>query len=150
MQRQLIIRPGYDHREADKGQPPEKQYGICSEAWIYIVRGERSAVTLDMMSNRYPPSVNPETMPGDVRRILYGPMVGVLYMHTPDPEGRECDLVPGGKCRGESTYLGARDFWAQYGDPTQPEQSEAFWQALEKELEEPATCESASPPTPSQ
>jgi hypothetical protein len=60
--------------------------------------------------------------------------MAILSFHDADPNGSDCFLVEGGKCRNDCTYNGGCDFWKEHGDRTRFEQPESFWLALEAKL----------------
>lgn len=150
MERKHWVTPGYDCRVECKHEK-KGDHGIASDEWSYVVMDGERAVSLHMLSDRYPASAPPERMHPEVRRILLErPFIGRLFEHHANPTGCECEWVTGGRCQGDVTYLGAGEFWAAHGDSTQPEQSEAFWQALEAELEDrlPTVPPEPSEPSP--
>lgn len=130
MKRTMKIRPGYDCRVECKHEPPG-DHGICGDEWTYGVSDGERAVVLSVLSTDYPASVDREALPG----ILGRPLPATLVFHVADPEGGPCDVLEGGRCRADVTYLGAGTFWRAHGDDRQSEQPEAFWLSLESELQ---------------
>lgn len=135
MKREHYVRPGYDCRKECLHEP-KGEHGICGDTWFYVVSDGKRAVSLEILSDRYPPTVERALLPD----VLQKPMAACLVTHVADPdadpEQAKCKWVEGGLCRVDGSYLGARAFWNEHGDPKQPEQGEAFWLALEAELPE--------------
>lgn len=129
IKRTMKVTPGYDCRTECKHEP-KGDHGIAGDEWWYTVTDGRVAVSLQVLTNAYPPSVDQEKIPP----ILRGHLAGTLAFHRPDPEGCTCDLVPGGKCSLEIGFGTGARFWKEHGDPAQSEQPETFWAALEAEL----------------
>ncbi len=148
MERRHFVTPGYDCRVECKHEK-KGNHGIGSDEWVYVVSDGPRAVSLSMLSHDYPPTVDREAMGPAVRRILFDhrALIGTLHTHEAHPGGQPCEYVAGGHCKCDVTYLGAAEFWAAHGDSTQPEQGEAFWQALERELAD--RFEPTRPPEPS-
>lgn len=129
-ERKTIIRPGYDCRVKCTHDPPG-DHGICGDEWVFVVMDGPRAVSLNVLSADYPPTVERATLPGVLRK----PMPSGLTVHHADPHGRECDWVTGGKCVCEVSWLWATAFWREYAVGQQSEQPESFWLALESELD---------------
>ena len=136
IERRHFVTPGYDCRVECKHEP-KGDHGIASDEWHYVVSEGERAVSLSMLSQCYPPSVDRESMDPAVRSILFDrDLIGSLRTHVTDPGGGYCEWVEGGACKSDVTCLGAAEFWKEHGESTQPEQGEAFWLALERELKE--------------
>jgi hypothetical protein len=136
MERKTIIRPGYDCRVKCTHETPG-DHGICGDEWVFIVMDGERAVSLNILSSDYPPTVERVGMPGILERAI----PGALTWHRYAPDGHECPWVAGGTCENDSTYTGARDFWKAHAVGEQSEQPESFWKALEAELSEPGERE---------
>jgi hypothetical protein len=114
----------------DKRHPnPSKNYGIHGVEFRFSLIGETIAVSFGVSTGWHLPSVvgvEGETM-HDYRRALHEfdhpglhPMPMSLNFHIAEPlaympeeEARPCDLLPGGKCWGDVSFLGAdRPFFA--------------------------------------
>lgn len=135
MRREHWVTPGYDCRTECKHQV-KGEHGICGDQWVYAVTDGKRAVSISVITPRFPESVDLALHPPDVRAVLERYFATALTLHEADPDGMPCKLVDGGLCSvGWATYFGAQRFWKAWGDERQPEQSEAFWRALESELE---------------
>lgn len=131
MKRQFILRPGYDCRK-ECSHEPKGEHGICSDVWFYVVSEGPHAVSLEIFSADYPPTVERATLTGFLQR----PFSGGLFFHHADPSGNRCEFVEGGLCKSDCSYRCAQDLWEAHGNPNQREQGEAFWLALEARLPE--------------
>lgn len=121
--------PGYDCRVTCEHEE-KGDHGISGGVWWYWVSDGERAVSLMVLTNDYPPSVE-RPLP----LALVEMCEGVLGYHTADPEGRECSmLADGARCRSDESYIGGQSFWKKHGSPAQFEQPESFWAALEEEL----------------
>ncbi len=132
MKRQTIVRPGYDCRVKCEHDPPG-DHGICGDEWIYVVSDGEAALVYSVLSDRYPATVDRSTLP----EVLLRGMGGAMAIHRPgkSDEAMACQYIDSGWCDIDTIgYLIGRDFWKKHGDPKQSEQSEAFWQALEKDF----------------
>ena len=108
---------------------PKGDHGIDGGSWWYVVSDGPRAVSLMVLANRYP-----ESVARPLPECLNKPMATGLTQHDADPDGRRCEWVEGGRCHCDSSYMAGGRLWEERGDPTQFEQPEAFWLALEAEL----------------
>jgi hypothetical protein len=122
--------PGYDCRTECKHEP-KGEHGISGGTWWYAVTDGDHAVSLELLGTDFP-----ETVTRPLIGVLERPIPAGLVSHRADPGGEPCEFVSGGRCKSDVTYLGAHNLWEEHGDPAQREQSEAFWLALEAELDE--------------
>lgn len=125
--------PGYDCRVACEHEP-KGEHGISGGDWWYAVSEGDRAVTLHVLGNEYPASVERPLPP-----ILAGGLA-TLSWHEPDPDGRECQFI-GQKCKSDSSSIEGQRFWKEHACAAQFEQPESFWLALEEELREYAAGE---------
>jgi hypothetical protein len=129
MERKTIIRPGYDCRVKCSHDPPGN-HGIAGDEWVFVVMDGERAVSLSILSNDYPPTVEREHLPD----VLREPITGALAWHRYHPDGHDCSWVAGGKCEHDVSYLEAGRFWKEHAVGNQSEQPASFWLALEEEL----------------
>lgn len=132
MQRITRVEPGYDCRTVCKHER-KGEHGICSDVWFFVITDGRRAVSLSVFSADYPATVE-RPLPECLDKSSGVGLCWHEATHAEDSEGRECDVLPAGRCKGDTTYLGARDFWREHGDPRQLAQAEEFWIALEAKL----------------
>lgn len=134
-------RPGFDCRNDNANCPgckgPRKgDHGVSGGAAFFTVKttvdGQRYAVSLEVLTRNYPPTVDRSAWRDDDAR----PMGATLCFHVAKDGGEPCEYV-GGTCEFEPlTYTGAAELWDAYGDATGgPEQSDAFWNVLGSWLE---------------
>jgi hypothetical protein len=132
MKRESGTRGGYNCGPGgrDCQHDPKGDHGIDGGVWWYVVSNGPRAVSLMVLATNFPESVDRA-----ISALLKGPLATQLLHHIADPEGRECQYVEGGLCSCDGSYMAGSMLWKEYGDPTKPEQPEAFWLALEAELQ---------------
>jgi hypothetical protein len=118
--KELTIEPGFDKRDPN----PHKDYGVHGCTIRFKLIGEIGAVHFIAYTDWLPLNVQRERMGKevvgsypDVCQVVTGvqPMAVDLGYHSAKPlrdwqkdeEARDCDILPGGKCYGDGTAMGA-------------------------------------------
>ena len=120
-----------------------KERGI---AWFAVATtlddGRRAVLVLEVIGRDFPSTIPDDHWHPDTKAMVCKPRGGTLSLHVAagtDSLSRPCEWMgEGGRCDGGDrfTYAGASRFYRQHGNPqTVLEQDEAFWVALEHELE---------------
>ena len=143
MERRSHVDPGYDCIRQpcrfERKCTPQSRHGIHGDEWHYAVIASDglTAVSLTVFTHNYPESV-PQSIP---REPPHDAMLAIHHSFLTDPEklrtfrreeARTCTYVAEGWCDGGVTYSGGAEFFATYGSPVGPPQSETFWVALEQ------------------
>ncbi len=133
MRRVTSTSPGYNSGPGGKDcqHEPKGNHGISGGTWRYAVVEETRAVSLSVLAVDYPPNVDRSRLPVFMRR----PQGEAICWHEASGD-KPCDLLPGGKCNGECSYLAGGEFWDEHHVGEQFEQPESFWIALESRLPE--------------
>jgi hypothetical protein len=97
----------------------KRSIGVADEMWVYAVSDGERAASLHVVIAPLP--------------AVLAPWAAVLGRHYAGDDGG-CDLLAAGTCSLSTSALQGRKFWAAHGNAAQPEQSEAFWLALEAEV----------------
>lgn len=107
-------------------------HGISGGRWRYGVVSEDGlhGVSLSVLAVDYPPEVDRTRFTERMRH----PMGEAVCFHHAAEDGKPCDLLPGGKCAGDCSYLQAGEFWDAHHVGEQFEQPDSFWIALEARL----------------
>lgn len=126
--------PGFDCGPGGRDclHDPKGNHGCSGGRWRYAVIDGDSAVSLTVLAHDYPPTVDRSRLPESLRR----PLPEALCFHEACEDGEPCDLVPGGKCRGDCSYLHSGEFWDEHHVGDEFVQPESFWLALESRLPE--------------
>ena len=140
MKRVFAIKPAYDCIKvqpcvhgSERCKPGTGGCGISAEKWVYSVVSDdgRFALALTVKSGRYLFSEQKKAEGASLQ-------THIAYAETREQVNEamfNCDLLPGGKCRGGTVCLAADDFFKQHG-ADQKEQSDEFWSAMEVLLTE--------------
>lgn len=138
-ERRIDARAAFDKRDPD----PSKNYGIGGVLFHFNLVSEKAAVTFVLSTGWLLPetvgvtneSSNHYRRALDARELT-APMPAGLYFHVAEPiadhmnEHIECDVLPGGRCYGDVTFIGsARPFFALIERGL-----EGLWEQLEVEL----------------
>lgn len=116
------VRPGFDKRHTD----PSKNYGVGSVDLFFDLIGPKGATNFSCSTGIYPQSVYEfwRTLPelGSLHHRGAGrvgePMGYSVNYHSPVPlhdfqkeeKPHDCDLLPGGKCYSDGSFLAGDDF----------------------------------------
>ena len=136
MQRVSALSPGFNCGPGgrDCQHTPKGDHGCSGGTWRYAVVEDTRAVSLTVLALDYPPSVDRSRF----SEFMLRPQGEAMCWHEASGDGelRPCDLLPGGKCQGDCSYLQAGQFWEEHHVGDQFEQPESFWIALESRLPE--------------
>lgn len=138
----------------DRNRIGPRNHGISGERWEYVVSNEKAALRLVVSTDIMPPTVPGSHMASTHARPLKERRQGAyLSLHrVPDNgNGEACDLLPNGRCIPED--LGALyvdRFFKEHGDPSEFDQPESFWNAMEDELSSHTSCSGGEPFPPCQ
>jgi hypothetical protein len=127
--------PGYDcfNTPCIHGEPGCG--GINPDIWFYWVTDGIDALALQVFSRNYPKTISREA--ADILSGMDLMHRGFLSMHQQGDES-DCTILPMGRCslstRGFIDYMLGRKKspLEEFGDETQFEQPEAFWQEMER------------------
>ncbi len=121
-ERRVSFHPAFDKRHTD----PAKNCGVGSATIFFALIGTAGAVSFSMSTGWNLPHVVAEQAPREAewlashgRGLLFAPQSFSLNYHRStkreDYEGdaRPCDLLPGGLCYGDVTFLGAQPVLAR-------------------------------------
>lgn len=136
MKRTSEKRPGFNCGPGGRDCQHETKgdHGISGGVWRYGVVSEdgQHGVTLTVLATEYPPSVDQRRFSDFMRH----PQGEAICYHHASETAEPCDLLPGGKCTGDCSYLDGGRFWDDHHQGEQFEQPESFWIALEARLPE--------------
>ncbi len=120
------------------------KYGRAGERWLYVTVANDGLTALSLaIATDILPVTSPYVDQEASRKPLAERRTGSdLSLHAVFPidneilrrgaPGAVCEFLVGGRCHvGYTSALDADRFFRAYGDPTQFEQPESFWQALE-------------------
>ena len=145
------VRAGYDCRNDNANCPGCKgehkaDHGISGGVALFAVgaefEGKRYAVSFEVLTSKFPPTVPPAIM-ADGRDFRNDPpRGGGLFFHheSAHSEQPECEFLHGKRCQAETIgYIAGGELYKRHGnqDPKSDpaEQSEEFWIALGAHLE---------------
>lgn len=143
-------RGGFDCRNDNANCPVCKgehkdDHGISGGVALFAVgaefEGKRYAVSFELLTSKFPPSVPPSVVDGhDLRDDP--PRGGGLYLHVESAHGERdgCEWLHGKRCESEVIgFIAGGELYKRHGnqdpkaDPA--DQSEDFWRALSAHLE---------------
>lgn len=137
MRRVSRTRPGYSCGPAGRDCQHEHKgdHGINGGTWYYAVVSDDGlrAVSLSVLAADYPPEVDRSRFSERMKH----PMGEAICFHEAKADGRDCDVLPGGKCDGDCSWLQAGELWDGHHVGEQFEQPDSFWCALEARLPDP-------------
>jgi len=134
MKREIIVKPAFDKRDPN----PSKNYGIHGAEMIFILTGDKGAISFTLFTNWYLPHVDSELR--NARRnkpecdFMFRPQGADISYHSiiQRYEGQtpveKCQYLDGKPCYCDGSGLSAEPI----GELLITEGSEAVWKELER------------------